>query len=163
MDVLKGHIIRRSELWSERVVWKHQAEVEALDWTKEPQDMMVGVRFTYSADHFEGWRLGMESSLFGLQQSIWVSRSWWCGKFCSMLLEDSKKQDALVRVRCLVCFFFNIWKGLALKENWQIFGCSRYSEDPDENDGLDAIESMKLHCLWPAFRFGAFQDEAQLG
>ena len=25
--------------------------------------MMVGVRFTYSADHFEGWRLGMESSL----------------------------------------------------------------------------------------------------
>eukprot|EP00435_Cladocopium_sp_Y103_P016953 s120_g4.t1 len=54
----------------------------------EPQDMMVGARFTYSADHFEPWQSG------------------------------------------------------------------------DSVNDRDPIESMKLHCLWPAFRLGAFQDDA---
>ena len=29
-----------------------------MEIAKEPQDMMVGARFTYSADHFEAWCLG---------------------------------------------------------------------------------------------------------
>eukprot|EP00913_Durusdinium_trenchii_P029889 g28006.t3 len=56
----------------------------------EPCTMMVGVRFTYSADHFDTWQV-------------------------------------------------------------------------DGEEGEDAIESMKLHCLWPAFPLGAFVDDARLG
>ena len=68
VDVLKGHIIRRSQLF-ERVFPKHQTRGGgSRNCTKEPQDMMVGVRFTYSADHFEGWRLGiLNHFFFGLQ------------------------------------------------------------------------------------------------
>ena len=108
------------ESWDRWTFWKVISlgglSLDVNDCTKEPQDMMVGVRFTYSADHFEGWLLGMESAKFWFATVNWVSRIWWCGKFCSMLLEDSKKQDALVRVRCLVFFFFKHLKRTCFEE-----------------------------------------------
>lgn len=114
VDVLKGHIIRRSQLClkefflSTNQRWRLQKLLP-----KEPQDMMVGVRFTYSADHFEGWRLGMESLFFWFANSqLGFQNLMIYSNFCSMLLEDSKRQDALVRVRCLVCFFSTFEKDL---------------------------------------------------
>ncbi|CAK9014121.1 unnamed protein product, partial [Durusdinium trenchii] len=66
--------------------FRRKVEAEVGD-DKEPCTMMVGVRFTYSADHFDTWQV-------------------------------------------------------------------------DGEEGEDAIESMKLHCLWPAFPLGAFVDDA---
>ncbi|CAK9087707.1 unnamed protein product, partial [Durusdinium trenchii] len=65
--------------------FRRKVEAEVGD---EPCTMMVGVRFTYSADHFDTWQV-------------------------------------------------------------------------DGEEGEDAIESMKLHCLWPAFPLGAFVDDAR--